>query len=441
MNVLINVLHGSALAIPVITLITLWYRRRGIEIDHIFLFSAGFIFYLVLPFTLAQSSFFSVYRASSTYGVWEKAFGLVTLETWAWYFISVLLLYCAFILGSWLASREPSQTAPVKNSIDPTALNIFFAGAIFFVTIFGYQLRDYFFWSYQKSTQIPIFGSFVASSILLMSVAVCAIVYRYYRNDTKRSFLKSLLHPAVISYGIVAVLLLSMGGRIIVVTSLMILAVFFSVYIRRLRLLTVAALFVLLVILSHIIVLWRMGFPSEILNPQQYYNIRGLAIALCSENFDVGYSLIHFLGTYSLPLIRFPVVLLSGVIGLIPSFIFPGKTAWILGFPSLGYSIGNLAGGLNVYVSLAINFGILGASVFLFMLSYALQGLKQYASSITTVIYVLVSGWLAAEFFRDFEQTILKEILEFSVLMPFALLVLSRIIVKMKKNSSPNPAV
>ncbi len=456
MNVVITSLHISALMIPIITLLILWYQRRGIEIDHVFLFSAGFIFYLVLPYTLTGTDFFI---HNHTYSAWQKVFNTIPAQTWVGYFTSLLLFYGSFIAGSWIASKPSDSTVPSEHcrggrlvlqkikslviqadGIHPAALNVFFAAAIFFIVMFGYRLRDYFFYSYSKSTQIPAFSSFVAAAVLLISLAICAMVYRFYRQNGKRSFLRSLVHPAVISYCIVAFLLVSMGGRVIVISSLMMFMVFFSVYIRRLPLVFSFIFLFSLVLVSHSILLWRFGQDARIfVNPiQEYFKWRwwqGLGINFFSENFNVGYSLIDFLGKYSIPLLRFPIVLTRHLVGLVPSFVFPSKASWVVDFSSLGYDIGSLSGGFNAYVSLVLNFGIVGASLFLFGFSYALQSLKQYARPIPTVVYVLVSGWLAAEFFRDFEQTVIKEMLQFSVLMPLALLVLSRI---MKSYASKN---
>jgi len=144
MSAVINFLHFSAFAMPVATLLYLWYRRRGIEIDHIFVFSVGFIFYSVLPFTLAKSFYFSVY---DSYSAWIHAFNLVTRQTWALYFSSLLLWYGSFVAGSWIGGKHPLTEVEKKNPVEPMALNIFFAAAIFFVFLFGYQLRSYFFWS------------------------------------------------------------------------------------------------------------------------------------------------------------------------------------------------------------------------------------------------------------------------------------------------------
>ncbi|MDO8581257.1 MAG: hypothetical protein Q7S16_00070 [bacterium] len=435
MEVLIGWLHSLTLVIPGVTLLYLWYKRKGIEIDHIFLFTLGFIFYLILPFTLAETELFSANLG--VYPTWKRAFDAITPQTWVWYFISVLLFYGSFIAGSWMSSKRSLPAVKIKNDIDPTALNIFFVIALFFIFVFGYSLRGYFFFAYQKSTQIPVFDSFIAASILLMSVAVCATIRRYYKRKEGQSLWKLLFNPAVISYCIVAVLLISMGGRVIVGSSLIMVAVFFSVYIRRIHPLAAIAIFIALILSSHVVSMWRIGVSmQDTFAIQEYFVLRGWLMAatvFSSENFNVGYSLIDFLGKYSLPILRFPLVLFSNLIGLIPSFLFPAKTSWMVGFTSLGYNVGGLSGGFNAYISLVVNFGILGASLFLFGLSYVLQQLKHYSGPIATAVYVMLSGWLAALFFRNFEQTVIKQMLEFSVLMPLALLVVSRILMKRKE--------
>ena len=51
-----------------------------------------------------------------------------------------------------------------------------------------------------------------------------------------------------------------------------------------------------------------------------------------------------------------------------------------------------------------------------------------------SAIYIMVCGWLAAFFFRDLHQTLIKEILEFSFLVPVVVVFLC---VKMSKMFSP----
>ena len=46
-------------------------------------------------------------------------------------------------------------------------------------------------------------------------------------------------------------------------------------------------------------------------------------------------------------------------------------------------------------------------------------------------MYIMISGWLAMSFFRAFEMTAVKMILEFSILVPITLTVLCSMINKM----------
>jgi len=80
---------------------------------------------------------------------------------------------------------------------------------------------------------------------------------------------------------------------------------------------------------------------------------------------------------------------------------------------------------MHAFVSLMVDFGMIGSMVFLFCVSWLLRRMKQEPLVPYGAMYSLTSGWLALLFFRDVQQTLIKAILEFSILVPLVIVLVS----------------
>lgn len=414
MKIIIYFLQACCFILPIVTIIRRWRSNNGIEVDHIFLFSCGFIFYWIMPITLGNTHYFKVYESS--YPLWISIFNNIRDNTWVAYFLCCLLFYISFIAGDLFSRHICKDNLKKQYSFNKKMLNIFLIISIALAIFFAHPMYQYLFIGYKKSTQIPALGSFTAATILLLSLAFIYSAKVYEDSQSQLTFGKTIFNHFFVCYLFFAILLVSMGGRMIVISSLLMLILFYSVYFNRLRALYVIGSFFLIVIVSHFILLFREASLKELVNLEQYYNVNGLLVLLFSENYNVSFSLLDFLNKYDFPLLRFPIGLLSELITLIPSILLPTKSSFILRPDN--YSVLSPAGGMNAFVSLLICFGIMGTVVFLFLLSFGLGWLKKNATLPYLAIYIMASGWLGAFFFRDFQQTMIKEILEFSILVP-----------------------
>jgi hypothetical protein len=71
-----------------------------------------------------------------------------------------------------------------------------------------------------------------------------------------------------------------------------------------------------------------------------------------------------------------------------------------------------------------INFGLFGTLLFMFALGAALSTLRRLRGPLSRVIYAMLTGCLAFTFFRDgFSVSLVKNMLEFSVLVPVAVVI------------------
>ena len=115
-------LLGCGLVLPVVTVIRLCRKDDGIEIDHIFLFSCGFIFYFILPIVLGRMGYFPMY---SGYGAWKSTFDSISDSTWIAYFISCIVWYISFIVGDIVGRKFRKNVSVAPHHADERVLNIF----------------------------------------------------------------------------------------------------------------------------------------------------------------------------------------------------------------------------------------------------------------------------------------------------------------------------
>jgi hypothetical protein len=279
-------------------------------------------------------------------------------------------------------------------------------------------MSQYFFIGYNESTQIPALGGLVSATLLLLSLAFIYSAKVYEEFNSQLTFGQTIFNHFFLCYLLFAIILLSMGGRVIVISSILMPMVFYSVYFKPIRVRYIIVVLFSIIILSHFILLFR----NSQLNGLLYFDLGSIFYYLISENFNVSFSLIDFLNKYDFPTLRFPINLVSGLVTLIPLIFLPTKAEFIVTWHD--YTILSPHGGMNSFVSLLISFGIIGSMVFLFLLSFGLGMLKKKRILPYSAIYILVCGWLGASFFRTLEQTLIKQILQFSILEPVVITII-----------------
>ncbi|MBI4142352.1 hypothetical protein HY480_00580 [Candidatus Uhrbacteria bacterium] len=416
-----DVLEGLCYSSVVFVIAYRWWKKRGLEMDHVFLFSCGFVFYLLIPISLGTNEYFSGY--GSPYVAWKALYSSIPDRTWAVYFLSCLLLYGAFIAGdAWSGSRRISR--PWKgHQCNGRVLNAFLVVGVVAAVVLGLPMLATLF-DYGPLTRTNALGSFTAAAMLILTLAVLATADARQRQAGSGSFWRAIANRFSMAYLIIVAVLIASGGRVIIFSSVLALLALFSVYVRRLQLWHVVCALLALIVASHAIELYRINLFAQILNPTQY-TMKYLLFHLFSENFNVSHSLLEFLHAYAIPYIRFPLTLLTGMIGLIPSFVFPHKLDYVIAPPLLGYQVNSPNGGMHAFVSLMVDFGVIGSMAFLFCVSWVLQRMKRGPLVPYGAMYALTSGWLALLFFRDTQQTLIKAILEFSILVPLAVVLVS----------------
>jgi len=406
--------------VPAVFVVRGCLSKRGIEVNHILLFSLGFVYYWILPIVVG---FTGLYQASEDMGLWYSIFDDIPNSILVSYLAVCLGSYLSFGFGSVLGERIfAKETTKYKILFfDRRLLNLYLFLGMLVSGIFVVALRDKLFKGYTVYEADDLRGSFGAVGVFMLSLMFVYNAKLEERYHALLGFAKVLLNRFFIAYFIVAVLVFSTGGRLFFLSSILMLLVYRSVYFQRMRLRTFLFFLIIAGALSGFVGLVRRG--DRIVDVVNAYD---LVFNIFSEPLYTAFSLIAFLRDHSLEAIHFPKFLLSGFINLVPSVVLPLKAEMIASPEAYGYTVFAPGGALSSFFSFMINFGVIGTQVFLFLFSFFLSFLKTRSKMpLFKVMYIMISGWLAFSLFREsFQQSIVKEIFEFSILTP-AVVVLS----------------
>jgi oligosaccharide repeat unit polymerase len=387
-----------------------WSRKpQGFELNHVTLFSLGAALYWISPIVLGGLRPFA---GEPAVGVWYAFFDSHTsLHRLVVYCAVIIGFQFAFVYGSWVGShlRIPVPFAQVL-PFERRYLAFLFLPVLVIALLYGVQLRNEFFSGYiaRSENDLALRGPFTASTLALLNIA-----FLYAATRPLSSEKRWWANAYVAAFSIVAVLLLSLGGRLYVASALLMALVYYSTKVRpisRKSLLIGGAVTVAGAGMAGLV---RVGGTVS---------LKGALINIASEPLFTSFSLLQFLSQSHFELWNSPKFLLSSLINLIPTGLLPGKAQYLLDPTAYGYVVYQPFGGLNSFFSLSINFGILGSLIPLFLLGLLLSVLRRQRAAPLQVMYCMLSGWLGFSFFRDdFSISIVKNMLEFSVLVPIGI--------------------
>ncbi len=394
---------------------------RGIEINHILTASIGFVAYWLLPFMVGLLRLFADNPAT---GLYYSFFDGIAFDARLLYLCCCLLSYAAFVIGTETCiARHAGEPRPIYRAINfPLSyLNLHLLIGTAFIAVTAWSMRADFFHDYSETIGNDDRlnrSMFTSATGILLALAFVYSIKREERLRTKDpdhapAFGKVIRNRAVLAYGVTALLTLSTGQRLGVLSGILMFLAYRSVYFTALRFRTAAAAAGGLFGLAGIVGLSRLGGGL---------NIMSLLFNVFAEPIGCGQTLVAFLQAGRLELFNFPSYLLNGFVNLIPRPLYPDKETLLLSPAQQGYVVFAPLGSLHNFVQFCINFGLIGTIVVWFFLGYGLQRLKQNDKSLLhRTAYVMIAGFLATTFFRDdFSMSIVKAMLQLSVILPLA---------------------
>jgi len=396
------------MVLPGIYAIRRSYFQGKVEINHVTLFTVGFLAYWILPIGIVAllSSHVQDYLGDDLMNLYA---GAGSMEE---YLIFCGIIYLAFVAGDMLGRRKIVRSAGRLKPVSGKILLLF--GVMGGIIAAGamIQARDILLKGTYVHDPDPIErGTVAAACNFLFLPAVIYIV------QTNPSTLKRLLfNRYMVLFLPPNIILFLSGSRLYFISFLLMLIVYWTSFRQRIRAARLVAVLLGAITLMGAVGAYRLGGSGE----------HSIIANLIEEPMFTSFSLAAFLGSHKLFLWNYPVYLASDLINLIPSAVFPGKIALINQMPDVYTPLG----ALNSFVSFQWNFGLIGTMIFMFLFGYFLTRLRRHCDLWSRVAYVLSSGWLTFTFFRDpFSISLVKNILEFSLLIPAVMIAFSRLVV------------
>lgn len=426
MNSLVIFLLIVNIVLPFFIMLISSIKKGLIEINHVTLFSFGFLYYLVLPILVGVNGWFIDKPAMEN---WFAIFNGINDEKLSLYLFIINLMYLSFIIGSISIEKKKysyiEKNKTMKNFyFSNKILNLFMIVLIVLTIFFIVKLRTYFFEGYTNTSNLlgSEKGSFIAFSLVIFSFS---IIYSSKKNqhvslnNEKVKFSELILNKFFLLYLFVSFLVLSMGGRLYFASGVFSILVYKSVFYSKIEI-KKFLIFVLLFSISMGGIGVYRGTTST-----SNFSFSTIFFNLFQEPLYTSFSFLSFIQNNDLELFKIPKFLLSSFINLIPSFVLPSKLDYVLLPSEFGYYVYNPLGAFSLFVSMMINFGILGSCFVLYFFGRIMSRLKYRSNSILSkTCYVMISGFLAFTFYRDgFETSIIKNIFEFSILSPIVIII------------------
>ncbi|MCI8791074.1 MAG: oligosaccharide repeat unit polymerase [Lachnospiraceae bacterium] len=400
--------------------------KGKIILDHILCFSVGYVYYGLLPLFLFQNK---ISFADTIYNRMEDIFQQISEKQKIFYLLIMLFWLIAFYAGSTRKSIVFRNTRKIFRK-EKDKITFIYSQKLFFILmiILGvfmlYLNRNSLLTGYISKHSSEYKGSLSAYVTMLFSM-----VLLYFLSIRKKNFKKASISKWGMAYIFFALMLLSMGGRLYVISNIIALLIVFSmVYTDGISIGKLIRITVIVLFIVGMIGVLRANMHAGI-------TFRQIAFNLLQEPINTNYSLFTYLaycdiGNWG----SFPVVFVSSLINFIPRIFLPTKENYIKTVYNLQPNVKSPLGATQFFVSYNVDFGIIPTVLFLFVLGNFLAYLRKKNENnniISNTVYCMISSNLMFTFFRDGVMTsLVKNIMEFSFLVPIIIVYINAFLAK-----------
>lgn len=395
-------------------------RHGRFYLNHRTCITAGYLFYVLLPLFLLESG---VQFQDSVYQRLRDHYMCIPVKNKLYYIFVSFVWLAAFFMGCRckkiriVSSRYLLDAERASRSYRYLQKGIFLA-VLLFELLLLYRGRSQLFTGYAGDITVSLRGTLYAGLIILFSL----LLLNYFARN-ERGIKAVLKNKWGIFYIILALLVLTTGGRLYVVSNLVALMIAVT-YLdgKGIPLQKLAGFFAAALLAVGFIGSWRLSgvFGTEgvadISFESIFYNI-------LQEPLYTNFSIITYLaGSNVLRLFSFPKVFFSSWINMVPSIVMPDKANYILTIADREASVSTPLGALHYFTTFNIDFGFLFAALFFFALGYWLSRLERKCgenAALYCTVYVLASSNLMFTLYRDpVSVSVIKNIFEFSIMVP-----------------------
>ena len=355
----------------------------------------------------------------------RNAHGILIKDSFKTFLFFVLLIVFSILLSDFISRKFPVVISVKNFCYSKIILDLFFWFIFICTCISAYFMRNIFFHGYEITGEWPFErGWFISGCVSLITLNVIyswTQITKHISISRRKLLIKLIINKYFISAFSFTILMLSTGNRGYFVSFMISLFLIYIEINRGIKLKYLTLIIGLVVTFTSYVAIKRSGGTFSL--PQVIDNF-------FYEPMNVGITLLYHLQDMNYNLIEFPTVLISQLIGIIPSAIFPGKFALMVSPEDIGQTVKRFQGTTHNYVELLINFGLIGTIFFFFFLGIGFNWLK--SKKYHTPIYIAASANIPYFFFRSFYDATVKHIIEFSIILPLAILFFSFVYRKYK---------
>src|ERR1019366_7833147 len=395
---------------------------HGLESNHVAVFTFGYLFYWILPITVGASQLLAY---NSQLKPFYYLFNHVPASTLNTYLVITLCFYLSFVFGHVMSGglRYRIMEKYADLHFDSRLLIFHLVLGAAACAVYAYLLRDQLFRGYHIAAEefadpLGIRGPFAACCNFLECVAFVYTVDLEFKLKHIAKFWDIVANRYMLVASLALLLDLSLGQRPLTLTAPCMLLLYRSVFFARLSLRSALLLFVV-----------GLGAAAAVALIRQEVSLT-LVEVIFAEPMFTSLALVYFLREASLPLIRFPYLLLGDLVFIVPRVLMPNKMALMSSLPDAGIPLFNPLGTVHSFLSFMANFGVFGSFGVAFLLGFLLNVIKSGSRvPLLRVIYIMLSAQLAFSFWRDpFAFSFVKSMLEFSILIPILICASSNVL-------------
>lgn len=398
-------------------------EKGRIKINHVFCVSLGYVYYGLIPFWCFE---LQIEFSNRGYQSLLMHYSQISYVNRIKYVIISFLMYVLFLCGS----RVNKKRFVIRKSEVTIQFSeqILFPCVILLGMIVLWLNRKFLFKGYNGIRNVYK-GTFSAYVIMLFAITLM----NFFAKGRTIHFAKNFFDKWGIAFALFSMMLLSMGGRLYVLTNIFAILVCYSCFhVKGISIRVFKRIFLGLILAAGVIGVVRQG---------RVIYLKDVLFNILEEPLYCSFSLLTYLENNEINhWLSFPVILLSGFINLVPTVLFPDKIQYMKSVFDLGNDISSPLGGMHYFVSFTVDFGIVGSMGMFYIFGRIMRVLSQEPkTNLKKTIYCLICSYMTFGIYRDpIAISIVKDMIEFSIFIPVVVSFVNQIlflyIKKEKKN-------
>lgn len=387
------------------------------KLFHIYLFTFGFVYYLVLPYVVVCLNILDDYPGMD----WLYEYNIMNHSKL--YITCCFYFYLSFIMGSLFPLLFYRKSFIYRNNyctISRKDQFIFISPIIMLALGLTVVHRGDLFQGYRNEYDATYLGQIATTNLILLFW----FIYNRFKFGLHYNKFDKLFLILLIVFSIV---LLGLGSRMYVLLPI-ISYLLYAVDVKLLKPSKIILYFAVFTILLLLVGLWRVG--------QDFSFEDMLYIGIAEPCFTWISAISMFDKTHEIACFYLPYNYISSFLNFLPTMLVPDKISLI---SPISLPFDAPLGARSVLLSVISNFGLVGGCLFLFMFGSFFSVIRLYGNKIFwKVYYICICSILPFQFFRD-ELSIINKMIFFNFLfVPIVMKLTGRLCINIKNKYNFN---